>query len=295
VTNDTKVIRARLIGEKEGTGARIELFLVRGAGRLNHYSEDWEVFVRPAKRIRKGQRVIIAPELSAEILGSAEGGMRLARFTFKGRFEDIVARIGHVPLPPYIGREDEPSDAERYQTVYAREPGSVAAPTAGLHFTEELLDGLRAKGVVVAPITLAVGPGTFLPVKTEEIEEHHMHSERYFIPEDSARAIDDAKSDGRRVVCVGTTSVRALESAALSGSGDTASVASGSGETDIFIYPGFTFRVCDALITNFHLPKSTLLMLVSAFAGRDRVLAAYAEAIASGYRFYSYGDAMLII
>jgi S-adenosylmethionine:tRNA ribosyltransferase-isomerase len=322
VTNDTKVIRARLIGTKEGGGgARVELFLVRSAGRINHYSEDWEVLARPAKRLKRGQFVDFGSGLRAEILGSASAGARLVRFTFKGRFEDIVESVGHVPLPPYIRREDEPLDAERYQTVYAREPGSVAAPTAGLHFTESLLDTLRMKGVIVAPVTLEVGPGTFLPVKSDTVEGHHMHSERYRVPEDSAREINAAKAEGRRVVCVGTTAVRTLESAAegeggSSGkcvaaggeasaaadsvgervtSGGVVRVTAGSGETDIFIYPGFEFRICDALITNFHLPKSTLLMLVSALAGRERILDAYAEAIEMEYRFFSYGDAMLLL
>ncbi|MDR2163466.1 MAG: tRNA preQ1(34) S-adenosylmethionine ribosyltransferase-isomerase QueA [Clostridiales Family XIII bacterium] len=293
VLNDTKVIKARLIGKKEGTGARVELFLVRGAGRLNHYSEDWEVLARPAKRLKKGQTVLFGEGLSAEILGSLPDGGRLVRFTFKGRFDDIVEKVGHVPLPPYLGREDEPADAERYQTVYADEPGSVAAPTAGLHFTDGLLDTLRMKGVTIASVTLEVGPGTFLPVKSDTVQEHRMHPERYFISDEAAREIGAAKAEGRRVVCVGTTSVRALESAATSDG--PAQVNAGRWETDIFIYPGYGFKVCDALITNFHLPKSTLLMLVSAFAGRGRVLAAYEEAVAERYRFFSYGDAMLII
>jgi S-adenosylmethionine:tRNA ribosyltransferase-isomerase len=317
ITNDTKVVRARLIGEKEGGGARVELFLVRKEGMPNHYSEDWVVLARPAKRLAKGQRVVFGDDLSAEILGALPDGSRLARFTFKGRFGDIVERIGHVPLPPYIGRDDEPLDVERYQTVYASEPGSVAAPTAGLHFTESLLDTLRMKGVVVAPVTLEVGLGTFMPVKTDVVEEHRMHTERYDVPETTAREISAAKTEGRRVVCVGTTAVRTLESAvatadgahenATSGMGSHAagmngiaseggetSVKSGRGETNIFIYPGYKFRICDALITNFHLPKSTLLMLVSAFAGRERILEAYAEAIERRYRFFSYGDAMFI-
>jgi S-adenosylmethionine:tRNA ribosyltransferase-isomerase len=293
VTNDTKVIKARLLGEKEGTGARVELFLVRSAGRLNHYSEDWEVLARPAKRVKKGQRIVFGDGMHAEVLGSLPGGSRLARFTFKGRFDEIVERVGHVPLPPYIGREDEPDDVERYQTVYANEPGSVAAPTAGLHFTEGLLETLHMKGVIIAPVTLEVGPGTFMPVKVDVVEGHRMHAERYSVAEGTAREIDAAKAEGRRVVCVGTTAVRALESAAREGEG--ASVKPGRGETDIFIYPGFKFKICDALITNFHLPKSTLLMLVSAFAGRGRVLAAYEEAIEKRYRFFSYGDAMFIV
>ncbi|MDR1043180.1 MAG: tRNA preQ1(34) S-adenosylmethionine ribosyltransferase-isomerase QueA [Clostridiales Family XIII bacterium] len=291
VTNDTKVIRARLIGEKEGSGARVELFLIRKEGMPNHYSEDWVVLARPAKRIKKGQRVVFDDDLSAEVLGALPDGSRLARFTFKGKFGAIVERIGHVPLPPYIGRDDEPLDAERYQTVYASEPGSVAAPTAGLHFTESLLDTLQMKGVVIAPVTLEVGLGTFMPVKTDIVEEHRMHTERYDIPEATAQEINAAKAEGRRVVCVGTTAVRTLESATESG-GEY--VKPGRNETNIFIYPGYKFKVCDALITNFHLPKSTLLMLVSAFAGRERILKAYAEAIERRYRFFSYGDAMFI-
>jgi S-adenosylmethionine:tRNA ribosyltransferase-isomerase len=317
VLNETKVIKARLLGAKAGTGARVELFLIRSEGRLNHYSEDWEVLARPAKRLKKGQHIVFGaddgdgaytgegesdPELTAEVLGPINDGHMLVRFFFHGKFEDAVERLGHIPLPPYIKRGDAPEDAERYQTVYARNAGSVAAPTAGLHFTDELLDELRMKGVIVVPVTLDVGLGTFLPVKTPNIEEHRMHSETYRVGEESAREINAAKAEGRRVVCVGTTSVRTLESAAArgvdsgSGAGMTGvwNVRAGEGATDIFIYPGYGFKVVDALITNFHLPASTLLMLVSAFAGRERVLAAYAEAVRERYRFFSYGDAMFI-
>jgi S-adenosylmethionine:tRNA ribosyltransferase-isomerase len=290
VINDSKVIKARLIGVKEETGARIEVFLVRKRGQANHFTEDWEVLVRPAKRVRRGQRVKFADDFSCEINGETSGGGRVARFFFKGHFDENIERLGRMPLPPYIRRDADAADDERYQTVYAAAKGSLAAPTAGLHFTPGLLAALEAKGVIIAPVTLHVGLGTFRPVTAENIEEHRMHAEHYSISVDTAAKINAAKAEGRRVVCVGTTSVRTLESAATEAGG----VRPGAGETNIFIYPGYKFKIVDALITNFHLPKSTLLMLVSAFAGRETTLAVYDEAIRERYRFFSYGDAMLI-
>jgi len=292
VINDSKVIKARLIGVKEETGARIEVFLVRKRRQANHFTEDWEALVRPAKRVRRGQRVKFADDFYCEIVGETKGGGRVARFFFKGNFDENIDRLGKMPLPPYIHRDADAGDDERYQTVYAAAPGSLAAPTAGLHFTPELLEKLRAKGVIIAPVTLHVGLGTFRPVTAENIEDHDMHTEYYSISDESAEKINAAKKEGRRVVCVGTTSARTLEGAAAKQSGD--GVPSGEGETNIFIYPKYEFHIADAIITNFHLPKSTLLMLVSAFAGRERMLDVYAEAIREEYRFFSYGDAMLI-
>jgi S-adenosylmethionine:tRNA ribosyltransferase-isomerase len=295
VVNDSKVIKARLIGAKEETGARIEVFLVRKRGQENHYTENWEVLVKPAKRVRRGQSVKFADDFSCEIVGETSGGGRIARFYFKGNFDENIDRLGKMPLPPYIHRDAESADDERYQTVYAAVPGSLAAPTAGLHFTPELLKKLEAKGVIIAPITLHVGLGTFRPVTADDIEDHNMHTEFYSISAETAAKVNAAKRDARRVICVGTTPARTLEGAAVSADKvDEFIIRAGDGETNIFIYPGYKFRVVDALITNFHLPKSTLLMLVSAFTGRERTLEIYAEAIREGYRFFSYGDAMLI-
>ncbi|MDR1068527.1 MAG: tRNA preQ1(34) S-adenosylmethionine ribosyltransferase-isomerase QueA [Clostridiales Family XIII bacterium] len=301
VINDSKVIKARLIGVKTETGARVEVFLVKKRGQINHFTEDWEVLIRPGKRVRRGQRVKFADDFSCEVVGEIPGGGRIARFFFTGSFDESIDRLGKMPLPPYIKREAGAEDEERYQTVYAATPGSLAAPTAGLHFTPDLLAALEEKGVVIAPVTLHVGLGTFRPVMAEQIEDHKMHTESYVIGAETAERINAAKREGRRVVCVGTTSVRTLESAARRVGGETDNtgepaycVMPGEGETDIFIYPGYEFKIADALITNFHLPKSTLLMLVSAFAGRERMLGVYAEAIREGYRFFSYGDAMLI-
>ncbi|MDR1795951.1 MAG: tRNA preQ1(34) S-adenosylmethionine ribosyltransferase-isomerase QueA [Clostridiales Family XIII bacterium] len=288
VLNDSRVMKARLLGEKVGTGGRVELFLLRPCGLL------WECLARPARRLKAGDRVVFADFLSAVVQEKRDGGFVLARFDAEGDFQDALDRAGHVPLPPYIRRADGAQDAERYQTVYAREAGSAAAPTAGLHFTPELLGRIRGKGVETAFVTLHVGLGTFRPVQAEDVEGHRMHTEAYHVPEEAAQAVNRAKSEGRRVVCVGTTSVRTLESAADSAG---AGVRAGWGETDIFLYPGGpnAFRVTDALITNFHLPKSTLLMLVSAFYDREKVLAVYAEAVRKGYRFFSYGDAMFLL
>ena len=249
--------------------------------------------VRPGKRLHPGDRVAFSeePRLEAEILDYSEGGTRTVRFETDGVFFEVLSEIGKMPLPPYIERESEAIDKERYQTVYARDPGSVAAPTAGLHFSEELFETIRKKGVDVADVTLHVGIGTFRPVKAETVEEHHMHFEAYTVPEETARKIAETKANGGRVIAVGTTSTRTLESAA----DEDGTVRAGSGSTGIFIYPGYRFKVIDGLITNFHLPKSTLVMLVSAFAGREKVLAAYKHAVDSGYRFFSYGDACLFL
>ena len=301
VFNDSRVIKARLIGGKEGTGARVEIFLVKRLepdGIILPGEERWETLARPAKRLHTGDRVMFGTGLSAEILGHTDAGSVNVRFVHEGAFLETLERLGHVPLPPYIRREDEEEDAERYQTVYAKMPGSIAAPTAGLHFTDELLELLRGRGVETVFLTLHVGPGTFRPVQTDVIEEHRMHTEQYHISEDARGRINRAKADGRRIICVGTTSVRTIESAyALDHEGSEYIPESGSeGETDIFIYPGGAeFHMTDGLITNFHLPKSTLFMLVSAFAGREKMLEAYREAVGKRYRFFSYGDAMLIV
>ncbi len=284
VLNQTKVIPARLKGVKEGTGGRVELLL------LNKVREDeWNVLVRPGRRVRPGTKISIGGgKLRAQITDGGRDGYRLVRFTAEGDFWQILQEVGEVPLPPYIKRKPEPADKLRYQTVYAQTEGAVAAPTAGLHFTKDLLGKIRAKGVKIGSLILHVGWGTFRPVKSEEITEHRMGSEYYRIPSDLCQEIEEAKSRGGKVYAVGTTTVRALESWGQEGNPR-------EGWTSLFIYPSFDFRVVDGLITNFHLPRTTLLMLVSAFAGREKVLRAYAEAIRGGYRFYSYGDAMLIL
>ncbi len=283
VLNDTRVIPARLYGRSAG-GGRMEILLIEPvAGR------EWDALVRPGRRARPGARIEIAEGLAAEVIDKREDGRHRLRFTEP--IEPHLDRLGHIPLPPYIHRPDTAEDRERYQTVFARQPGAVAAPTAGLHFTAELLEEIAAAGVEIARVTLHVGIGTFKPVSAERIEEHRMESERYEIGEETAGAIQRARSAGRRIVAVGTTVVRTLESAARVGEGE---LRAGSSATTLFITPGFRFQVVEALLTNFHLPCSTLLMLVSAFAGRERVLAAYEEAIREGYRFYSYGDAMLV-
>ena len=284
VINDTKVIPARLIGEKEGTGARIELLLLK-----RRENNIWETLVKPGKKARPGARISFGGGLlTGEILEIAEEGNRLVRFTYEGIFEEILDQLGQMPLPPYITHRLQ--DKNRYQTVYAKHSGSAAAPTAGLHFTEELLREIQEKGVNIARVTLHVGLGTFRPVKAEEITEHHMHSEFYQIDEEAAQKINRAKNEGHRVICVGTTSCRTVESAA----DENGYLKAGSGFTEIFIYPGYRFKVMDSLITNFHLPESTLIMLVSALAGREQVLAAYQEAVRERYRFFSFGDAMYI-
>ena len=285
VVNDTKVIPARLIGSREGTGAKIEVLLLK-----RRADDVWETLVKPGKKARPGVRLCFGDGLlRGEVLEVVEEGNRLIRFTYEGIFEEILDRLGQMPLPPYITHQLK--DRNRYQTVYAKHDGSAAAPTAGLHFTPELLDEIRKKGVQIAHVTLHVGLGTFRPVKVEAIEDHHMHSEFYVVEEEQARIINETRAGGGRIIAVGTTSCRTLESAA----DEDGVLRAGSGWTDIFIYPGYEFRLTDCLITNFHLPESTLLMLVSALAGRERILKAYEAAVKERYRFFSFGDAMFII
>ena len=284
VINDTKVIPARLIGSKIGTDAKIEILLLKR-------KEDnvWETLVKPGKKAKPGARISFGEGLLiGEVIDVVEEGNRLVRFTYDGIFEEILDQLGQMPLPPYITHQLE--DKNRYQTVYAKHSGSAAAPTAGLHFTPELLQEIEGEGVDIASVTLHVGLGTFRPVKVDNILEHHMHSEFYQIEESEAEKINRAKEKGGRVICVGTTSCRTIESAA----DENGHLRAGSGWTDIFIYPGYKFKILDCLITNFHLPESTLLMLVSALAGREHVLAAYEEAVKERYRFFSFGDAMFI-
>lgn len=285
VLNNTKVIPARLLGVREDTGAHVEVLLLK-----RREADVWETLVKPGKKCRPGARLSFGDGiLQAEVLEVVEEGNRLIRFTFDGIFEEVLDRLGEMPLPPYITHKLQ--DKNRYQTVYARQEGSAAAPTAGLHFTKELLEQIEAKGIRTAYVTLHVGLGTFRPVKEENVLNHHMHSEYYEVSEETASLINRTKAEGGRIVCVGTTSCRTIESAA----DEKGIVRAGSGNTDIFIYPGYQFRVLDALITNFHLPESTLVMLVSALAGREHVLNAYGEAVRERYRFFSFGDAMLII
>ena len=283
VLNDSRVLPARLFGRRP-TGGAVEVLLLTDRG-----DRRWECLVRPGRKARPGDRLIFGDgELEAEILEILDGGNRLIRFEYEGIFLETLERLGRMPLPPYIHKELE--DAERYQTVYSRELGSAAAPTAGLHFTPELLEKIRAGGVKTAFDTLHVGLGTFRPVKEDNIEDHDMHSEFCVIPEEAARIVNETKDRGGRVVCVGTTSLRTVESFA----DDRGHLAPASGWTDIFIYPGYRFKCVDALVTNFHLPESTLVMLVSALAGRENVLNAYTEAVREKYRFFSFGDAMFI-
>ena len=284
VVNNTKVIPARLFGVKEGTQAKIELLLLK---RKEH--DIWETLVKPGKKARVGTRILFGDGLlTGEVIDVVEEGNRLIRFHYEGIFEEILDQLGQMPLPPYITHQLQ--DKNRYQTVYAKHTGSAAAPTAGLHFTPELLEQIEQMGVNIARVTLHVGLGTFRPVKVEEITDHHMHSEFYMIDEAAAEKINRAKDSGHRVICVGTTSCRTIESAA----DETGHLKACSGWTEIFIYPGYQFKILDCLITNFHLPESTLIMLVSALAGREHVLAAYEEAVKERYRFFSFGDAMLI-
>ena len=286
VLNNTKVIPARLIGRKLPTGGKIELLLTRQKG-----TNSWEALVKPGRRVTHGTRIVFGEGiLTGKVLAKSSLGLYTVRFKYDGDFENILAQVGKVPLPPYIKREPNQTDKEEYQCVYAKEAGAIAAPTAGLHFTLELLDKLKRDGIHRVTVTLHVGLGTFQPVKVEEIEMHKMHSEYFEFSQISASQINAAKGEGRKIVAVGTTSVRALETVA-----SDCSVNPYQGYTDIFIYPGHQFKVVDALVTNFHLPKSTLLMLISAFAGREFIFEAYQEAIAEKYRFYSYGDAMLIL
>jgi len=289
VVNESRVLPARLLGRKP-TGAPSEVLLVRPVpGATDPHL--WEALVRPGGKLKPGRLVLVSDELSVEILDSAPGSGRVVRLVTDLAVEEALERYGHMPLPPYLDREDEPLDRERYQTVYAREPGSIAAPTAGLHFTEPLLEALERKGVTRAAVTLHVGIGTFRPIDADDIAGHEMHEEWYDVPAETAAAVNAARAGGRRVWAVGTTSVRTLESAV----DEAGMVRAGPGSTALFIRPPFDFRVVDCLITNFHLPRSTLLMLVAAFAGYERTMAAYSEAKREGYRFYSYGDAMALI
>lgn len=283
VFNDTRVIPARLMGRRADTGGKIEVFLLTEKGE-----GEWEVLVKPGKRAKPGTVIEFSSELCCEVIGGTDFGGRVVKFTFTGIFAEILDRLGETPLPPYI--HERLSDSERYQTVYSRERGSAAAPTAGLHFTPQLLEQIRAKGARLAFITLHVGLGTFRPVSVEDITQHAMHKEFYSVSAEAAEAVNQAKQQGGRVIAVGTTAIRTLETAARSGR-----LTAGSGSTEIFIYPGYSFQLVDSILTNFHLPKSTLIMLISAFAGRERVLAAYREAVENEYRFFSFGDAMLLL
>lgn len=284
VLNNTKVIPARLFGEKEGTQAKIEILLLK-----RKENDVWETLVKPGKKAKVGTKIIFGGGLLVgEVIDIVEEGNRLIQFTYEGIFEEILDQLGQMPLPPYITHQLK--DKNRYQTVYAKYDGSAAAPTAGLHFTPELLQQVKDMGVDIAEVTLHVGLGTFRPVKVDNILEHHMHSEFYMVTQEAADKINNAKKNGHRVICVGTTSCRTIESAA----DENGMLKESSGWTEIFIYPGYQFKVLDCLITNFHLPESTLLMLVSALAGREHVLAAYEEAVKEGYRFFSFGDAMFI-
>ncbi|MFT5871252.1 MAG: S-adenosylmethionine:tRNA ribosyltransferase-isomerase [Clostridium sp.] len=284
VLNDTRVLPARLLGTKGGTGGKMEFLLLKRIDQ-NH----WETLVKPGKRAKIGTTFIFGNgELKAEVISVSEGGSRIVKFEFEGIFEEVLDKLGEMPLPPYITEKLE--DKERYQTVFSKEAGSAAAPTAGLHFTEDLLQKIKAKGVKVAFVTLHVGLGTFRPVKAEVVEEHEMHSEYYMLSSETAKIINDAREKGGRVIAVGTTSNRTLESIA----DEQGKVCEKSGWTDIFIYPGYKFKIVNALITNFHLPESTLIMLVSAFAGQDLVMGAYDMAVKEEYRFFSFGDAMFL-
>ncbi len=322
VFNDTRVLPARLFGHRSGSRSqplspanpasreflkgRVEVLLTR---RLPGEEQLWQALVRPGKKIMPGERLYFGegdmgggdldgrPQLEAEVLTRGEFGERTIRFLPVPDFFARLEALGHIPLPPYIDREDTPEDRTRYQTVFARDPGSVAAPTAGLHFTEEVLAELRARGIETASVTLHVGLGTFSPIRTEVVEEHKIHTEWYQIPEETAERITRAKREGRRVVAIGTTTVRTLEYAAGQNppeQGTPQQITAHTGEANIFIYPGYRFRLVDAMLTNFHLPKSTLLMLVSAFAGREQILNAYRHAVEQRYRFFSYGDCMFI-
>ena len=285
VINNTKVIPARLFGTREGHEGKVEILLLK-----RRENDIWESLVKPGKKCKVGTMLVFGDGLlKAEVLEVVEDGNRLIKFYYEGIFEEILDQLGQMPLPPYITHELK--DKTRYQTVYAKHDGSAAAPTAGLHFTKELLEKIEKKGIVIANVTLHVGLGTFRPVKVENILEHHMHSEFYMIEESEAAKINKAKEAGKRVISVGTTSCRTLESAAT----EDGRIEASSGWTDIFIYPGYKFKLIDGLITNFHLPESTLLMLVSAFAGKENIMAAYEEAVKEKYRFFSFGDAMILI
>ncbi|MGI6721960.1 MAG: tRNA preQ1(34) S-adenosylmethionine ribosyltransferase-isomerase QueA [Anaerovoracaceae bacterium] len=292
VLNDSRVLPARLFGVKEKTGAHIEFLLIK---RIE--GDRWETMVRPGRRCKPGDRIRFADDFAADILDYGKDGTRIVEFHYQGIFMERLEQIGAMPLPPYIERPADDADRERYQTVYSKIDGSVAAPTAGLHFTEELLEKVREKGVKLAYVTLHVGIGTFRPVKVDEVEEHHMHFEEYSISQESADMINSTKRAGGRIVSVGTTSTRTVESAAVPAEEGAADweVKAGHSSTGIFIYPGYEFKIIDSLITNFHLPKSTLLMLISALYDREKILQAYEVAKEEKYRFFSYGDAMLIL
>ncbi|MCR4585953.1 MAG: tRNA preQ1(34) S-adenosylmethionine ribosyltransferase-isomerase QueA [Lachnospiraceae bacterium] len=289
VMNDTKVIPARLLGQREGSGGAVEVLLLKRTGK-----DVWECLVKPGKKMRPGMRAVFGDaaetELRAEVISELDDGKRSIRFEYKGIFEEVLDRLGEMPLPPYITHKLAKEDRDRYQTVYAKNSGSAAAPTAGLHFTNELLKEIEDKGVKTAKVTLHVGLGTFRPVKADNILDHHMHSEHCEVSSETAEMINSCRQNGGRIICVGTTSVRTLESM----TDEDGILRAGTKETEIFIYPGYRFRITDALITNFHLPESTLIMLVSALAGREKVLAAYEEAVREKYRFFSFGDAMFI-
>lgn len=285
VINNTRVIPARLIGEKEGTGGKVEVLLLK-----RRANDVWETLVKPGKKLRPGAKITFGDgRLRAEVLEVVEEGNRLVKFCYEGIFEEILDSFGEMPLPPYITHKLE--DKEMYQTVYAKFDGSAAAPTAGLHFTKELLNKIEEKGIKIASITLHVGLGTFRPVKVDDVNNHHMHTEWYEVNAEAAEIINETKRNGGRVICVGTTSCRTIESVA----DENGYMKAKTGETDIFIYPGYKFKVMDGLITNFHLPESTLVMLVSAFAGKENVLSAYETAVKEKYRFFSFGDAMILI
>ena len=285
VVNSTKVIPARLLGEKE-TGAKIEVFL------LNHIDEDkWKCLVKPGKRCKIGTTIHFSKKFRGTVIELADEGSRIIEFDYDGNFWENLSEVGNIPLPPYIKREAEKSDSTTYQTIYAKIKGSVAAPTAGLHFNDEIINQLKAKGVVITEVLLHVGLGTFRPVKTDNIEDHKMHSEFCFISEETAKLINEAKDQNRRVITVGTTSTRTLESFV----DEDGRLGHGEKWTSIFIYPGKQLKIIDGMITNFHMPESTLMMMISAFAGYDNVMSAYQEAVAEKYRFFSYGDAMIII
>lgn len=291
VLNNSKVLPARLFGEKDGTGAKIEFLLIK---RIEE--DQWETMVKPGKRLKPGDSVSFSDNFHADILDYGPDGTRIVEFKYEGIFMERLEELGKMPLPPYIERESTLEDKDMYQTVYCKEEGSVAAPTAGLHFTEALLAKAQDKGVRLAYVTLHVGIGTFRPVKCENVEDHHMRFEEYLVHEETAKTINDTILEGGRIISVGTTSTRTLESAAFyDESCGKNLIKAGDGSTGIFIYPGYTFKVVDALITNFHLPKSTLLMLISALYDRERILEAYQAAVEEKYRFFSYGDAMMIV
>lgn len=282
--NDTRVIPARLFGAREDTGSAVEFLLLE-----QKENDVWDVIVRPGKKCRPGHKIVFGNgQLKAEILEITDGGNRLVKFLYEGIFNEVLSELGEMPLPPYIHEKLE--DKDRYQTVYAKHDGSAAAPTAGLHFNDEMLEAVKKKGIHLAFVTLHVGLGTFRPVKVDKVTDHLMHSEYYQISEETAQIINETKKNGGRIICVGTTSTRVIESVAR----EDGTVAAGSGYTNIFIYPGYRFKCLDCLITNFHLPKSTLIMLVSALAGKENVLAAYKTAVEERYRFFSFGDAMFI-